>query len=353
MGIEALRGEIDELDAAILDLLNRRAKKAVEIGRLKKDAGGAVFDPTRERQILDRLLSLSRGPLSSEAVEEIFGAIFAVHRLLEKQLVVAYYGPAGSFTHMAARHKFGSVADLRAEDAISDVFRAVEKREADLGVVPMENTTAGVVPLTLDAFMESKLKICAEIYVDIEHHLLSHCQRLEEVARVYSHPEALAQCRIWLRSHLPRTELIPVGSTARAAELASAEAGAAAVAAALAAELYNLPVLRDHIHDLTDNRTRFFVIGHQAATPSGDDKTSLLFSVPHKAGALHRALGVFASHQINMTFIQSHPTKQTPWEYMFFVDVEGHADDPELSAALKELRDHILVLRVLGSYPEA
>ena len=353
MDIDAIRREIDKLDGEILELLNRRAERALEIGRAKEESGGAVFDAARERQILERLAALNRGPLTAEAVGDIFGAIFAVSRLLEKQLVVAYYGPAGSFTHIAARRKFGAGAELRAMDAIGEVFRAVEKREADLGVVPIENTTAGVVPLTLDAFAESNLRICAESYVEIEHYLLSRCGSMEEVARVYSHPQALAQCRIWLRANLPRVELVPVGSTARAAELASREEGSGAIGPALAGELHAVPILRAKIHDLPDNRTRFFVVGHAAAPRSGSDKTSLLFSVPHKSGALHRALGVFSRHGINMTFIQSHPTKQTPWEYMFFVDVVGHVDDPELSQALEKLGERTLFVRVLGSYPEA
>ncbi|UCC67234.1 MAG: prephenate dehydratase [Armatimonadota bacterium] len=359
MDIDAIRRHIDEMDDQILELLNRRAKQAVEIGRLKQDAGGAIFDPAREKQILDRLTSINRGPLSAEAVIEIFGAIFAAHRLLEKRLVVAYYGPAGSFTHIAASTKFGARADLRPMDTISDVFRAVEKRDADFGVVPIENTTAGVVPLTLDAFAESNLSICAELHVDIEHCLLSRCTSLDQVALVYSHPHALAQCRIWLRSNLPRAELIPVGSTARAAELASAKkegassADAAAIGPALAGELYSLPVLRAKIHDMPENRTRFVTVGGVQPAPTGNDRTSLVFCVEHKAGALHRALGVLTDHSINMTFIQSHPIKQTPWEYMFFVDVVGHADDPELSQALTELRDRTTLLRVLGSYPEA
>jgi len=359
MDIDAIRREIDKLDDEILELLNRRAEHAVEIGRLKQEAGDVVFDPAREKQILDRVTSISRGPLSPEAVRDIFGAVFAAHRLLEKQLVVAYYGPAGSFTHIAARTKFGSQADLRPMDTIGDVFRATEKRDADLGVVPIENTTAGVVPLTLDAFAESNLKICAEIYVDIEHYLLSRCNSIDQVSRVYSHPHALAQCRVWLRSNLPGAELIPVGSTARAAELASAEkeeaseGDAAAIGPALAGELHSLPVLRAKIQDLPDNRTRFFTIGRVEPAPTGNDKTSLVFWVEHKAGALHRALGVLSEHRVNMTFIQSHPIKQTPWEYMFFVDVAGHADDPELSRALAELRDRTTLLRVLGSYPEA
>jgi chorismate mutase/prephenate dehydratase len=355
MDIEEIRRGIDELDGAILELLNRRAEKVIEIGRLKSEADGAVFDPARERQILDRLVAASRGPIPADRLRDIYGAIFAVSRLLEKRLVVAYYGTAGSFTHIAARRQFGA-ADLRPADTIMEVFRAAENGEADLAVVPIENTTAGVVPLTLDAFVESKLRICAEIYVDIEQYLLSSCKALDEVTRVYSHPNALAQCRLWLRANLPRAELIPVGSTARAAELASTEAQSAAISPALAGEIHAVPVLRPKIHDLPDNRTRFVVLGQRSPVPSGCDKTSLLFSVSHRSGALHRALGILSDHDINMTFIQSHPTKQTPWEYMFFVDVQGHVDDaPEgaLAEALEELRDCTLVLRLLGSYPEA
>ena len=352
MPLDKLRREVDQVDSAILDLLNQRAAKVVEIGRLKQQQGGEVFDPARERQILDRLTSANRGPLSAQAVGDIFAAIFAAHRLLEKQLVVAYYGPAGTFTHIAARAKFGG-ADLRPLDAIADVFAAVAKREADIGVAPIENTTAGVVPLTLDALVESKLVICAEIYVDIEHYLLSRAGSLNDVKRIYSHPQALAQCRIWLRSNLPRVELVPMGSTARAAELAAAEPDSAAIGPALAGELHGLPALASRIQDQPDNRTRFFAVSRAAARPSGRDKTSLVFSLPHRAGSLHRALAVLSRHQINLTFIQSHPTKQTPWEYMFFVDVQGHAEDETLSGALAEFRECTSALRVLGSYPEA
>jgi chorismate mutase/prephenate dehydratase len=351
MGIDAIRRRIDDLDNELLELLSRRAEGVREIGQLKEQNGAVVFDPARERQILDRLSSLNRGPLSDEAIAEIFGAIFAVHRLLEKRLVVAYFGLAGTFSHIAAGRKFGGAADLRPAEAVADVFQAVAKKEADLGVVPIENTTAGVVPLTLDSLAESKLRICAEVYVDIEHYLLSQCRDLTEIQRVYSHPQPIGQCRIWLRSNLPRAEVVSVGSTARAAELAAAEPEAAAIGPALAAEIYGVPILRERIQDEPDNRTRFFVIGHASASPSGRDKTSLLFSVPHKAGALYGALAVLSRYQINMTFIQSHPTKQTPWEYMFFVDVEGHADQPGLSQALAELREQTTVLRVLGSYP--
>jgi chorismate mutase/prephenate dehydratase len=353
MSIDGIRRDIDELDDSLLDLLNRRAEKVAEIGRLKDAAEGPpVFDPARERQILDRLAARNRGPLPGEGVAEIFGAVFSVHRLLERRLVISYYGQAGSFTHIAARRKFGAAADLHPRDAIADVFQAVEKKEADLGVVPIENTTAGVVPLTLDALAESSLSICAEVYVEIEHYLLSRARDLSEIKRVYSHPQALAQCRIWLRANLPRAEVVGVGSTSRAAELAASEPEAAAVGPELAAELYHVPVLASRVHDLAGNRTRFFVVGRAASPPSGRDKTSLLFSVTHKAGALHRALGVFARHQINMTFIQSHPSKTVSWEYMFFVDVQGHADQPHLAQALTELREQASLLRVLGSYPE-
>jgi len=353
MNIDDIRREIDEIDTTLLDLLNRRAEKAIAIGRLKERSETAVFDPARERQILDRIAEINKGPLPNDVLADIYGAMFAANRLLEKRLSIAYYGPAGTFTHIAARRKFGAGADMQPCDAIGDVFLAVEKKDADLGVVPIENTTAGVVPLTLDAFAESKLNICAEIYVDIEHYLLSQEGSLEAIERVYSHPQALAQCRLWLRTNLPSAEVIPVGSTSHAVERAGGESGSAAVGPILAGELHSVPVLREKIHDQPDNRTRFVVVGRLFPKASGTDKTSLLFSVSHKAGALYSALSVLSNHEINMTFIQSHPTKQTPWEYMFFVDVQGHQDDPGLSQALQELREHTLVLRVLGSYPEA
>jgi len=353
MSIDDIRQEIDELDNSILDLLARRAEKVAEIGRLKKQAQREVFDAARERKIIDRVTARNLGPLNREAVADIFGAIIAAHRVLEKRLVVAYYGPAGTFTHLAARTKFGSGADLRPYDSIGDVFRGVEKKDADLGVVPIENSTGGVVPLTLDALLESKLKICAEMYVDIEHYLLSRAGSLEEIRRVYSHPQPLAQCRIWLRSNLPKAELIPVGATARAAEIAAGEPEAAAIGPALAGELHQLPALASHIQDESDNRTRFFVIGTGSTPASGRDKTSLVFTLPHESGSLYRALGVLAEHGINMTFIQSHPTRQTQWEYLFFVDVEGHSDAPEFAAALADLAPKTHLLRVLGSYPEA
>lgn len=353
MTIDDLRREIDGIDADMLRLLNTRAEKAKAIGQLKERSDTSVFDPARERKVLDRLAALNAGPLPDESIRDIYGAIIAAHRLLEKRLAVGYYGPAGSFTHIAARDKFGDAADLRPYDAIGDVFIAVEKRECDLGVVPVENSTGGVVPPTLDAFMESKLSICAELYVDVEHYLLSRCERLEDITRVYSHPQVLAQCRIWLRTNLPGVELVPVGTTAKAAELTSKEPGAASIGPALASELHELPILREKIHDQPDNRTRFAVIGNITPRPTGADKTSLLFSVPHKAGTLYEALGVFTDHQINMTFIQSHPTKQTRWEYMFFVDVQGHQAEPRLAEALAALRERCLLLRVLGSYPEA
>ncbi len=272
--------------------------------------------------------------------------------MLEKQLTVAYYGPAGTFTHLAARKKFGP-AEMQPYDSIGEVFVAVEKKEADLGVVPIENSTGGVVPYTLDAFLESKLRICAEVYVDIEQFLLSHAPSLNDIKRVYSHPQPLQQCRIWLRTHLPKAELIAVGSTSRAAEMAAKDPETAAVGPELSGQLHGLPVLVSHIHDQADNRTRFFVIGNTSTAPSGRDKTSLLFMLPHEAGSLYRALEVFSKHHVNMTFIQSHPTKQTQWEYLFFVDIEGHADSSELQGALKDLEATTRVLRVLGSYPEA
>ncbi len=352
MGIDDIRREIDELDAQLLELLNRRAESVLEIGQLKEQNGAVVFDPARERQIFDRLSALNGGPLSDEAIADIFGAIFAVHRLLEKRLAVAYYGPAG---HV---HAHRGAAEVRRRRPIcspstpSPMFSWRSRRRTPTsGWFPSRTprpawcrspSTRWSSPSCISSLRCTSIS-STPCFPDAPTSIRS--------SAVYSHPQSLAQCRIWLRANLPRVELIPVGNNARAAEIAATEPEAAAIGPALAGELNDLPALRSRIQDEADNRTRFFVMGRDSALPSGRDKTSLVFSVVHRAGSLHRALGVLGDHQINMTFIQSHPTKQTQWEYMFFVDVEGHVDQPQLSQALAELREHTSVLRVLGSYP--
>ena len=353
MSIERERTAIDQIDDQILGLLNERAKLALKIGRAKRRRSRPEFAPARERQIFDRLRAANPGPLPDDGLLSIYREIIAVHRELEMPAAVAYLGPAGTFTHMAALRKFGARAAASPAESIADIFTQVEKGAAKFGVVPMENSTEGVVNDTLDMFVESSLAVCAEIYLDVNHYLMSRSP-IEQVTRIYSMRQPLAQCRVWIKTNLPRAELQEVASTARAAQLAAEEPGAAAVATALAAELYGLDIIGERIQDSPYNRTRFLVVGKQAEMePSGRDKTSVMFSVRHEAGTLYRALGVLDKYDVNMTMIESRPTKKTPWEYIFFVDFQGHASDPSIARALEGLNEQTLFTRVLGSYPEA
>jgi chorismate mutase/prephenate dehydratase len=353
MTIERERAAIDQIDEQILALLNQRAQLALKIGRAKRRRARAEFDPARERQIFDRLIAANRGPLPEQGLLSIYREIIAVHRDLEMPASVAYFGPAGTFTHMAALRKFGARAAAVPVESIADVFTQVEKSLTRFGVVPMENSTEGVVSDTLDMFVESSLAICAEIYLDVDHYLLARCPP-EEVTRIYSMRQALAQCRVWIKTNLPRAELQEVASTARAAQLAADEPGAAAIAPSLAAGLYGLEIIGEKVQDSPHNRTRFLVVGrHRESRPSGRDKTSLMFAVHHRAGALYHALAVLDKYDVNMTMIESRPTKKTPWEYIFFVDVQGHASEPPVARAIERLAAQALFVRVLGSYPEA
>jgi len=352
MSIEKDREAIDRIDLEILNLLNERARLAISIAHQKREMANEQFAPARERQIFDRLRDHNKGPLPDQAVISIYREIIAVHRTLTRPLRVSYLGPAGTFTHLAARRKFGGLAELRPVDSIAESFAEVEKGAADYGLAPIENSLGGVVPYTLDVLADTTLKICAELYVDIELHLLAKCP-LAEVVRVYSMPQPLAQARIWLKTNLPRAELIEVSSTAKAAQVAGPEPGSAAIGTDLAAELYGLNLIAEHIEDQADNRTRFIVVGTHDSPPSGKDKTSIIFAVRHQAGALYRALGVLNEYGINMTLIESRPTRRRPWEYLFYVDFQGHARDPKAEAALAKLAGECLDLRVMGAYPES
>ena len=353
MTLEELRAAVDELDRKLVDLLSERAERVLAIAKNKQENDLSAFDPAREQEVFARVRSLNPGPLSDGSLLAIYREIVSACRLLERRLTVAYYGPAGTNTHLAALDRFGSGADLAPVDSIADVFLAVEKKQADLGVVPVENSSAGVVPAALDAFASTRLKICAELYLEAEHFLLSKAPSLAEVKRLYSHPQPLAQCRGWLRANLPKVEVVEAASTARAAELAAGEPSSAAIATELAGRLYGLPALAARIQDQADNWTRFFVVGLTESKPTGKDKTSTVFSVKHEAGALFQALEVFHRHEINLTFIQSHPAREAPWEYVFFVDFQGHQAEEKIARALDELRTRTSQLRVLGSYPEA
>ncbi|KPJ64647.1 hypothetical protein AMK68_01015 [candidate division KD3-62 bacterium DG_56] len=350
--IEELRSKIDDLDRRIVDLLNERATLARKIARRKRERKTDPFVPARERQVFDSIVAHNPGPLPDQAVVDIYRAVIAAMRSLEHPLRIVYWGPPGSFTQMAALRKFGSLPDTRAMAQVEDIFSEIEKRGADYGVVPMENSTEGAVRATLDMFFNSNLRICSEIYLDIEHYLLGH-GGAEDIKRVYSNPQVLAQCRGWLRGHLPDAELIEVATSSRGAERAAREPDSGAIGTALAAELYGLKIISERIEDLPGNRTRFLVIGHTESEPSGKDKTSIMFSVPHRPGALHEALGVLEKYDINMTMIEARPGRQQPFEYVFFIDFQGHADDPHVAKAVAQLQDTCLFLKVLGSYPEA
>lgn len=353
MDLTDLRTQIDELDAQILKLLNSRARLAIEIGQRKEANTASIFAPERERHIYTLLQSQNEGPLPQESVKSIYREIISSMRALEKPLTVVYWGPPATNTHLASIRKFGSSTNFVPQDSIPDVFYEVQKGNADFGVVPIENSIEGIVNHSLDMFLRSDLKICAEVYLPIRHCLLSKSTDVSQVRKLYSIPVATAQCRQWLNAHLKDIETIDASTTARAAVLASADPESAAIAGELAAEMYGLNILADHIEDNPGNKTRFLAIGNLEPRPSGRDKTSIVFSVPHQAGSLYRALEVFYTLEINLTLIESRPTKLLPWEYVFFVDAQGHQSDGKIRDAVERLKERCSFVSVLGSYPEA
>jgi chorismate mutase/prephenate dehydratase len=359
MPIQDLRTQIDDLDVEILALINRRAGLAQEIGRLKAanrtedEPPRPIYVPEREKAVLSRLTAKNPGPLDNTAVRSIYREIISACRALEKTLRVAYYGPPATYTHMAAMQKFGGATEFMPLRTIHDVVQAVETQQADYGVVPVENSTAGAVESTLDVFANTDVKVCSEIFIPIHHNMLSKSNGLSKVTRIFSHPQATAQCRQWLMSNLPNVDVIEAMSTAAAAEEARKDHSVGAIASRAASDEYGLNILAENIEDNPRNRTRFLVVGMNRPERTGHDKTSLMLSVRHEAGALYKSLAAFERHGINMMMIESRPTKQTPWEYLFFIDIQGYVSDPPLAAALKELDEHSLFVRVLGSYPEA
>ncbi len=349
--IESLRQIINRIDNEILELLVKRAKTAKEIGALKNKKGDQIYSESREREILDRLISNHIRPMESEDVELVFQEIFNVSKKLQGKIKVAYLGPSATFTHQLALKHFGQASEMSPQKSISDVFVEVEKGRADYGVVPIENSTEGVVNHTLDMFVESNLAICAEREEPISHTLLSSSGDISKIKRIYSHPQALAQCRKWIESHLNRAELHESASTADAACQTSLDKEAAAIASPLAGKLYHLKAVASHIEDFEENYTRFLIVGKHSMPPSGKDKTSILLSIKDKVGALNDILEVFKKHKINLTKIESRPTKKKAWEYLFFVDFLGHSQESAAQMALKELGKSCVYLKVLGSYP--
>jgi chorismate mutase/prephenate dehydratase len=351
MSIEDLRHKIDEIDNEVLRLLSRRAECAQQIGHGKEKTATRFFAPERERLIFERLRDLNGGPLPHAAVQAIFREIISASRALEAPVKVSYLGPAGTFSHRAALGRFGTSSELKPVDTIPDVFTEVERGAADYGVVPVENSTEGVVPYTLDMFSRTALKVCAEVFVPVHHHLATRAESLKAVKRLYSHPQSSAQSRAWLRENLAKVEIVEVSSNSKSAQMAAVDSEGAAITTDIAAELYKVPVVAQHIEDSPHNRTRFLVIGQNEPKPSGKDKTSIFFSVQHKAGALLRALAAFDAHGLNLTMIESRPTKQMPWEYVFFIDFQGHRSEERVAHALKMLEEQGMVVSVMVSYP--
>lgn len=350
--LDELRRRIDALDQDIVGRLNERSRLVAEIGRWKADAGIPVYVPDRERQVLERVGRLNEGPLSNRTLGAIYRELMSGSFVLERPPRIAYLGPRGSFSHLAVARKFGSSVEAESMSRVEGIFEEVEREHVDLGVVPVENSAGGGVVDTLDAFVEHNVRVCAEISLAVHHHLLGRCD-LEDVEVVYSRPEAFAQCRRWLTETGLFDKRVAVASTSRAAELAAAETNAAAIAGSLAAELYGLRTLRDRIEDEPDNTTRFLVISRQAAAPTGDDKTSLVFSAADRPGALVEVLDVWRQAEVNMTFIESRPSRRRKWAYSFFVDLEGHGETANLRASLESARRLCVFFKVLGSFPRA
>ena len=356
MDLTPIREKIDALDRQLLDLINQRLTLAAEIGRIKRSTGGEIYVPEREDAVLRRVVGLNKGPIKEEALRAIYREIMSAAIALEKPLLIAYLGPEASNAHVAAMRKFGASVDYHGMATIGDIFTAVEKGEADLAVIPVENSTEGSVRETLDSFVESDLKIVGQIYLEIAHALISRSP-LEKIRRVHSKDQALAQCRNWLQRHLPHAQLVDAPSTSRAVEIARDDAEAAAVAGELAAAHYGVPIVARGIQDKADNTTRFFVLGRKPAGPvgGGKDMTSILISLGDEAashsGALLKMLRPLAERGINLSKIESRPSKKQPWEYYFFLDVTGHHDDPEMKAALGELKKFCPMVKWLGSYP--
>jgi len=352
--IERAREKIDEIDDKILELLNERAGHNAAIGRLKATDASTPFVPARELGIFERLERHNPGPFPTAAIRNVFREIISASISLQRGVKVSYLGPLGTYSHQAAIQQFGQMADFIPAMTFGDIFGQVESEEAEFGVVPVENSNEGVVSDTLDLFVDSRLTICAEIHVAIHHDLLSKSGDIQRIDAVHSHPQPLAQCRKWLELNLPSLPQHSTHSTAQAAELASRDESIAAIASPVAAELYGLQVVRSGIEDNRDNTTRFLVIGRSASTRSERDITSLLFSIKRdSAGALYRALEPFALNRVNLTRIESRPTKVTAWEYLFFCDFEGHVEDGPIAKAIEELRPRCDFVKVLGSYPRA
>jgi len=349
-----LRDTIDSLDQQIQDLISQRAKVAEDVARAKQASGDRVFyRAEREAQVLRKVMARNQGPLSDEEMARLFREIMSACLAVEQVMNIAFLGPEGTFTQAAALKHFGHSVKTLPMASITDVFREVESGAASYGVVPIENSTEGVITHTLDEFMNSSLKICGEVELRIHHHLQSCSGQLSDIKKIYSHQQSLAQCRKWLDTHLPGMPLQDVGSNALAAEMAAADSEVAAIAGEAAAEIYGLKIVSANVEDEPDNTTRFLVIGKRVTPASGRDKTSLLVYADNKPGALYAMLEPVSRNGLSMTRIESRPSRQGMWNYVFFIDLEGHADDSNVKQALEELSQSTSMVKVLGAYPQA
>ena len=343
------RAAIDALDDEILARLSARASHAEAVGKLKGES--AAYRPEREAQVLARMAVANPGPLPDSSVTGVFRQIMSACLALERRLGVAYLGPPGTFSHAAVHRHFGEFVEALPYASIDEVFRAAESGQADYAVVPVENSTEGAIGRTLDLIAQAPLAICGEAKLRVEQHLMTQAPGLEGVARVYSHTQSLAQCNRWLARHLPHAQRIPVASNAEAARLAAGEADAAAIAGENAATLHAVPILVRNIEDEPNNTTRFWVLGAHAAAASGRDRTSLVIACPNQPGALVAVLEPFARNGVSMSRVESRPSRVELWEYLFFIDVVGHADDPAVASAIAGARAVAPYVKLLGSYP--
>jgi chorismate mutase/prephenate dehydratase len=354
--LQPLRQQIDSIDQELLKLISERAKVAQEVGRVKHAKGEAVYRPEREAQVLQKIAAANSGPLSSEAVQAVWREIISACRAAEAPMRVAYLGPEGTYSEQALRAQFGVQVDALPCVSIDEVFRMVETGSAHFGVVPVENTTEGAVSRTLDLMLSTPLVISAELTLPIHHQLLTQSGTADgpdgtQIRRILAHPQAYAQCQLWLGRHLPGIRIETVSSNGEAARQAAQDPHAAAIASTLAAARYNLQVAAANIQDDPNNRTRFGVVGRHVTLPSGKDQTSLILSVPNKPGAVYHMLKPLAEHGVSMTRFESRPAKTGQWEYYFYVDIQGHVQDPKVVAALEALKGQTAFFKVLGSYP--
>ena len=351
--IQELRKKIDGIDDKLLDLLNERARIVIEVGNIKKTGKIEFHSPSREREIIERLTGRNNGPLPQDTLKAVFREIMSSSLSLERPLKIAYLGPRATFTHMAGMQQFGLAAQYVPAENIKDVFSEVERGRADYGVVPIENTTSGAVNYTLDMFIDSDLKIAAEIMLEVSQHLMNKSGNIKDIKKIYRISPAAAQCRQWLEKNLPGLPVLEASSTAAAAEMAVDDLTAGAIASEMAAVLYGLQIAGKKIEDNASNITRFLVIAPKSPGKTGRDKTSIMFSIKDKVGALYSMLAPFAESGINLNRLDARPSGRKVWDYVFFLDMEGHIEDEKVARAIESLRKDSMFLKVLGSYPKS